>query len=253
MNEPAVTITTSWDDGHPLDLRLADLLSKYNVPATFYVPLDSERGVLSNAQVRELGSRFEIGAHTVHHRPVTHLPLNEARREILDSKPAIEDITGKECRAFCFPWGKYQRTHLRLVGEAGFACARTVQMLSLDRPSSKSGIQVMPTTVQAFSHPAAALLRNIAKRAALGSAVRWLLDCRRFDWVEIARSHLERAMLEGGVFHLWGHSWEIEEHRQWGRVEEIFRTIAQFRDPVRFCTNSQVLAVHAAAANSHRP
>ncbi len=30
-------VTTSWDDGHKLDLKLAHLLQKYNMPATFYV------------------------------------------------------------------------------------------------------------------------------------------------------------------------------------------------------------------------
>ena len=30
-------VTTSWDDGHKLDLKLAKLLKKYGVPATFYI------------------------------------------------------------------------------------------------------------------------------------------------------------------------------------------------------------------------
>ena len=33
-------ITTSWDDGHTLDLRLADLLDKYDLRGTFYVARD---------------------------------------------------------------------------------------------------------------------------------------------------------------------------------------------------------------------
>ena len=106
MSAPAITITTSWDDGHPLDLRLADLLSKYDLPATFYVPLASERGVLNKAQLRQLAARFEIGAHTMRHLPVTHLRPEDARREIVNSRAAIQDITGVECRSFCFPWGK---------------------------------------------------------------------------------------------------------------------------------------------------
>ena len=28
-------ITTSWDDGHPLDFRVAELLAKYGLPGTF--------------------------------------------------------------------------------------------------------------------------------------------------------------------------------------------------------------------------
>jgi len=34
-------VTTSWDDGHPSDLKLAELLREYDVPATFYIPIDN--------------------------------------------------------------------------------------------------------------------------------------------------------------------------------------------------------------------
>jgi putative transposase len=34
-------VTTSWDDGHPLDLKLAELLKKYDIPATLYMPMDN--------------------------------------------------------------------------------------------------------------------------------------------------------------------------------------------------------------------
>jgi peptidoglycan/xylan/chitin deacetylase (PgdA/CDA1 family) len=252
MSAPAITITTSWDDGHPLDLRLADLLSKYDLPATFYVPIESERGVLSKAQIRQLAARFEIGAHTIHHLPVTHLPPEDAWREIVDSRQAIRDITGAECRSFCFPWGKYQAQHLSMTREAGFTYARTVEMLSLDRPRSRAGVLVMPTTVQSFSHSASAMFRNIAKRAAFTNALRWMLRSRRLDWVDLARTMLHVATQHGGVFHLWGHSWEIEEHQQWGRLEAIFRLLAPLRTSARFCTNSQVLSTDDLTAHPHR-
>jgi len=32
-------ITTSWDDGSIFDLKLKDLLKRYSIPATFYVPV----------------------------------------------------------------------------------------------------------------------------------------------------------------------------------------------------------------------
>ena len=41
-------ITTSWDDGHPLDFKLAELLNKYNLKGTFYIPR-------SNAEHRVYG------------------------------------------------------------------------------------------------------------------------------------------------------------------------------------------------------
>src|SRR5437879_13418201 len=60
-------ITTSWDDGHQLDLRVAELLTKYRLHGTFYIPKAAENGTRKAAQVRELSRAFEIGAHPLHH------------------------------------------------------------------------------------------------------------------------------------------------------------------------------------------
>lgn len=53
--------TTSWDDGHPLDLRLAELLVTYGFRGTFYVPCRNWQGepVLSGRELRDLGRGFE--------------------------------------------------------------------------------------------------------------------------------------------------------------------------------------------------
>lgn len=102
MSKP-LWITTSWDDGHPLDLRLADLLEKHAVPATFYVPLESERGTLAPGKIRELATRFEVGGHTVRHSDLTVLSDENARAEIVGCRERLESVTGKACKAFCFP------------------------------------------------------------------------------------------------------------------------------------------------------
>ena len=60
-------ITTSWDDGHPLDMRLAEMLVCNKLKATFYIPRHIPSGVMSQAQVRELSQTFEIGGHTLDH------------------------------------------------------------------------------------------------------------------------------------------------------------------------------------------
>ena len=51
---PATYITTSWDDGHPLDLRVAELLSEYHLQGTFYVPIAAEAGTITPVQVRQM-------------------------------------------------------------------------------------------------------------------------------------------------------------------------------------------------------
>jgi hypothetical protein len=42
-------LTASWDDGHPLDFRIADMLERYGLTGTFYVPSRAETTVMSTA------------------------------------------------------------------------------------------------------------------------------------------------------------------------------------------------------------
>src|SRR5438552_1987792 len=134
MIKAAATITTSWDDGHPLDFRVADLLAKYGLRGTFYVPRTAEHGTMTAAQVRELSRSFEIGAHTLHHVDLTAAADNEAEREIIDSKAWLEDNTGQPCSMFCPPRGKYSYRHQLLIRQAGFIGMRSVELLSLGFP-----------------------------------------------------------------------------------------------------------------------
>src|SRR5439155_1135405 len=151
-----LTITTSWDDGHPMDLRVAELLTRYGLPGTFYVPLSNSRPTLSTAEIRGLSQQFEIGAHTVNHVRLTALADSEAQEQVTDSKKQLEDILGKPCSIFCFPGGSYSKIHFRMLREAGFVGARTVKLLSLERPCAIDEIAVIPTTIQAYPHTAVA-------------------------------------------------------------------------------------------------
>ena len=91
-----VIVTTSWDDGHQLDLRLAQLLQDAGLKGTFYISPGNrelpERDRLNSQQVSDLSSAFEIGAHTLTHPRLPKVSLVDARREIAGSKVALEEI-----------------------------------------------------------------------------------------------------------------------------------------------------------------
>ncbi len=243
----AAVITTSWDDGHPLDLRVADLLAKHGLPGTFYVPRTSEYGTMSPAQVRELTGSFEVGAHTLHHVGLRRATDEQARAEIAGSRAWVEDVTGSPCPMFCPPQGKFSRRHLEMVRQAGYAGVRSVELLSLDFPRREAGLVLMPTTVQAHPHGWLAYARNALRRGAVGNLWRLLAHGRRSDWTALSRSLLEGVLRRGGVFHLWGHSWEIERTAQWQRLEDVFRFLSQFTGQARPLTNGQVCQASPAA------
>jgi peptidoglycan-N-acetylglucosamine deacetylase len=236
-------ITTSWDDGHPLDFRVAELLTKYGLQGTFYVPKVAESGTMTATQVRELSRSFELGAHTVHHIDLTRASDQQARREIVDSRSWLEDSTGKPCSMFCPPKGRFFPRHVDLVRDAGYRGMRTVELLSLNYARSQSGVVVLPTTLQAHPHGLAAYAKNALRRASFRNLWLFLVHGRSTDWVKLVRALLGRAIQYGGVFHLWGHSWELEETGQWQRLEEVLRFLSQFTSQVPSLANSQACQV----------
>jgi peptidoglycan/xylan/chitin deacetylase (PgdA/CDA1 family) len=246
-------LTTSWDDGDPRDLRLADLLARHDVPGTFYVPRSHPGRSIGPGELRTLAERFEVGAHTLGHVDLTAIDLAAARAEIEGSKRWVEDVTGVACTSFCFPGGRYRREHLPLVRDAGYAAARTVEMLSLEPPRRQDGVWIVPTTVQAFGHAPAGYLRNVVKRRAWRNLGRLVVHYRWSGWTATAASLLEAAARAGGVFHLWGHSWEIDEHDQWRALEEVLRRIGEYGDGAERMTVSGLAARAGARADGAAP
>jgi peptidoglycan-N-acetylglucosamine deacetylase len=233
-------VTTSWDDGHPLDLRIAELLNKYGLRGTFYVPKRAEFETMTDGQLRELSTRFELGAHTLDHTVLTGVGVAFAWEEIAGGRLWLEDTVGAACSMFCPPRGKYSARHIGMVNRAGFLGLRTVELLSLKYPRVVQGVAVMPTTCQVFSHRATAYVKNALKRqnfTALWEYVR--TGCPR-EWDVIARKWLDHATRCGGIFHLWGHSWELDGFHQWQRLEEVLRLLSELTSPEQAVTNGQL-------------
>ena len=143
-------VTVSVDDGHPSDLRAADLLANLGYAATFYVPArNPEREVIDPVGVTRLAEAFELGAHTYSHVPLPALDLEVARREINDGKSWLEDAISVPVASFCYPRGKFDRSTVGLVKEAGFTGARTT-MGNLVKESAD--VFLSGATSQACSH-----------------------------------------------------------------------------------------------------
>jgi len=234
-----MTMTTSWDDGHPLDFRIAEMLERHGLTGTFYVPRQAETKVMSAAQIQELSKRFEIGAHTLDHVQLHNIPDTEARQQLQGSRLWIEEVTGGACRIFCFPGGKYRHGQLRLLQETGFGAARTVEMMSMARPQRRRGVALLATTIQAHPHSLFTYLGNAAKRWHARNFLQALIHHKQ-DWAGTAIALLGSCRRNGGVFHLWGHSWEIEETGQWGALERVLAAMGECKQEARYVTNGEL-------------
>ena len=253
MTHQVMILTTSWNDGHPLDYELAGLLNQYGIRGTFYIPRRSERYTIDERCIRQLAEHFEVGAQTMDNVNLTHLTPAHARQEIVDSKAWLESVTGTECRMFCYPGGKFLPLHAAMVRDAGFLGARTVEFLSTSFPRYRHGIYEMPTTIHIYSHPPQHYLRNAAKRLLLRNLWTYIQTGWGMDWDELARLFWTTCSTRGGVFHLWGRSWDIEHTEQWARLEEVLRFFNEFADVERMMTNRQVCDLAAARRAAPTP
>ncbi|WP_084806431.1 polysaccharide deacetylase family protein [Bradyrhizobium sp. NAS80.1] len=194
---------------------------------------------MNTQQIRELSSSFEIGGHTIHHGALTQMKEEEAWREIADSKSWLEDTIGRSCRMFCPPMGAFSRPPLEMIRRASFIGPRTVELGSLDLPRGRAGLALMPTTVQAYPHGLAAFARNAIKRRTFANLWRFVAFGRTTDWPELARRLLHQALDSGGVFHLWGHSWELDEADQWTRLDEVLQMMREIAGNAPSLENGQ--------------
>ncbi len=109
-----VIVTTSWDDGHKIDFKLAELMKKYNITGTFYIsPKDREipeKDRLTDQEIIKLSEGFEIGAHTFTHPRLSNVSDEEAKKEIVGSKDYLEKILKKEVKSFCYPGGVHKKS-----------------------------------------------------------------------------------------------------------------------------------------------
>jgi peptidoglycan/xylan/chitin deacetylase (PgdA/CDA1 family) len=231
-------ITTSWDDGDPRDLRMADLLEKYGLKGTFYAcPTPPCGPPLTSAELSALSRRFEVGAHTIHHVVLTEVPAAQAREEISASRKYVQDATGGSVEMFCFPRGRYSRALGDLVAAEGFAAGRTTDAF---RSSAPLDGPLLHVTQQAYPHSRTTHLLHALRHGNWIGMASYSSHLLRNRWTTIALRSLEEVARNGGIWHLWGHSWEIDSHGLWGELETLFRAAAALKD-VAPVTNGQLV------------
>ncbi|MGD9531174.1 MAG: polysaccharide deacetylase family protein [Pseudonocardia sp.] len=228
-----VQVTTSWDDGHVLDHCVAGLLDTYGIAGTFYVaPRNVElarRVRMGRRDLRALAADFEIGGHTLNHLRLTTIPDAVAEREIGDGKDELEQLLGVPLRSFCYPGGAYDRRHKSMVRSAGFEYARTIRRYE----TRSSCAMEVHTTVHAYRH-----LCDLPDMLRLSKGSPRRTAHYFWNWDILAMALFDQVLATGGVYHLWGHSWEIDQNRDWERLERVLGYIAR-RPGVRYVTNSE--------------
>lgn len=235
-------LTISVDDGHPADLRSAELLSRHGLRATFYIPkINPEREVMGESDIKMISGSFEIGAHTYSHKPLWRIPQDEMRREIRESKDWLEQLLGREAAAFCYPQGRFNALAVNAVRDSGFKGARTCMYNLMDFPANPF---LWGVSTHAYTHPRAVQIRHALLERNFKGAMNFLLIQKAtVDWAEQFRLSVKYVEENGGVAHLYLHSWEIDKLNEWARLEELLGCLSEQKSLKRV-TNGELFTAY---------
>jgi peptidoglycan/xylan/chitin deacetylase (PgdA/CDA1 family) len=81
---------------------------------------------LSHAEIAHLADVADFQSHTISHPILPRCSEDKARREIEGSKADLERELGLDIYAFAYPNGDYSGRDVRMVAEAGYDCAFTL-------------------------------------------------------------------------------------------------------------------------------
>ena len=119
-------ITLSFDDGEIFDIRLADLLRKYNLKATFYL-CSAHRGLEGDLPtgrhykkvytdiLSQTYDGFEIGAHGANHRGFTKISEAELIDSIIADIKTFTPYTRKPIICCAYPGGATNETVIEIL------------------------------------------------------------------------------------------------------------------------------------------
>ena len=193
-----IRVAQCWDDGCATDIRLVELLRKYNAKATFnlipgameentiapcWMPqrhnglshLGFRGGKVGKKDLLKVYSGFCVASHCWHHEKAGSLSLTDFVKKAVDARKYLEDVFQKDCPGFVWPFGIAPDAEAKALADAGFAYGRTVKNVE---------------NVNAFTNPL-----QLHPNCHFMALDFW----KRFDAAKAA----------GNDFYFWGHSYEM--------------------------------------------
>jgi peptidoglycan-N-acetylglucosamine deacetylase len=217
-----VLFTTSWDDGHPLDRRIAEMLDKFGFVGTFYASTGPEgRRQISDDDLAVIGATHELGVHGR-----THTIFPELSRAALASEIswAVEDLSrfGHVGRVVAPPRGKIDAATRRFIGRLGFA-VRTGAILGSPWPA----MDTIEPTFQLYPHRRKNIIRNCAYRRRVPAPALLLALARSGGRRDRFQEMLLAAARRHRYVHVWGHAADLERLDLWPVLQSLLRMAAQ--------------------------
>jgi peptidoglycan/xylan/chitin deacetylase (PgdA/CDA1 family) len=150
-------VVLTFDDAYKTFYEIAfPILCRYGFSATVFAVTGevggasrwdpgSEAELMSWSQLRELHQAgIEVGSHTVSHPRLTRMPVDVAKRQIEDSRDALEQELGGTVASFAYPYGDWNDVVAQLVQEARYRLACSIARGNLHRPQELYHLKRVP-------------------------------------------------------------------------------------------------------------
>ena len=222
-------VTFSYDDGVVQDIRLIELLNKYNLKCTFNInsELLAKRGILIRNNMRISHYKLcpedikyvydghEVAAHTLTHPNLTQCDEKEIIRQVEGDRLRLSELAGYEVVGMAYPCGGVNNDD-RVAGviknNTGIKYSRTI---------SANGSFDVQKNLYRFDPTVYHL--DFEKMMRLGE-----------EFVSL-KPESQR------IFYTWGHSYEMDYGADyWVKLEEFFKLISN-RDDIFYGTNKEIL------------
>jgi peptidoglycan/xylan/chitin deacetylase (PgdA/CDA1 family) len=139
---PARAVVLTFDDAYVNFIEHAlPVLRRHGFPAVVYAisawlgrrmnwarpePGRPQPQLMTAAQLLEIrAAGITVGSHGATHAKLGELEPDAQRRELADSRAALEDALGEAVEHLCYPFGSFDRSAVTLAAEIGYRSATT--------------------------------------------------------------------------------------------------------------------------------
>ena len=224
-------ITFSFDDGVEQDVRLIEILNKYNLKATFNLnsaklgllgdswKLDDgreiPRPILPASRIKETYEGHEVAVHTLTHPNLTTLDDETVIRQVDLDRKNLSELCGYPVIGMAYPCGGVnndERVAALIKNNTPIAYARTITSTFTFELQKENLLRFNPT------------LHYLNEKTE-----------------EIVEKFLNLDTDEPQLLYIWGHSYELDyDESRWVRFENLCKMLSGKAD-VFYGTNKEVL------------
>lgn len=220
-------ITFSFDDGTLQDVRLIEMLNKYNLKGTFNIcsgllgvpntvvrygrPI--EHGKVRAEDVREIYTGHEVAVHTLTHPWLNRLDDDAVVREIEDDRLRLSELCGYEVFGMAYPFGVYDERILELI--------RTRTGVKYSRTINNTRAFCLPKGDELLTwHPSVYYIEP--------------------ELESVVDEFLALECDEPQLLYIWGHSFELDSDIDDATFERICKKLSG-REDIFYGTNREVV------------